>query len=96
MVSEASRQSPSPGPVWEQLREAADRTSYHPRLRDGLAWQELQTTQGEQYVILQNPQTATYLRLSIEDFAIFQLMDGSRNVQGLVVEYMLRFHRFAL
>jgi len=95
-AAKSSAQSPPPASVWQRLREVADLTSYRPRLRDGIVRQELRTTQGDEYVIIQNPETATYLRLSVEDHAILQLMDGTRSVQGLVVEYMLRFRRFAL
>jgi putative peptide zinc metalloprotease protein len=98
MVAEqdiSSRNAPSAS-AWDRLREAIDPASYRPRLRDGLVWKELTTTQGEAYVIIQNPAASTYLRLPADDFFVFQLMDGTATVQQLVVAYMLQFHRFAL
>ncbi|MBV9327822.1 MAG: cyclic nucleotide-binding domain-containing protein [Chloroflexi bacterium] len=82
--------------VWDELHDLVDVVAYRPRLRDGLVWSKLRTVQGEDYVIVQNPQTATYIRLSPEDFFVFELMDGSRTVQELVVAYMLEFRKFAL
>jgi putative peptide zinc metalloprotease protein len=82
--------------IWDQLREAVDVTEYRPRLRDGLVWRNLRTARGDDYVIIQNPQAATYLRLTPEDFFVFELMDGSLSIRELVVAYMLKFHRFAL
>src|SRR5579859_674717 len=82
--------------IWEQLREVVDPTSYRPKQRDGLVWSRLSTVHGEEYVIIQNPQAATYLRLSVEDFYVFERMDGSSTIRDLVVAYMLKFQRFAL
>ena len=82
--------------IWEQLREVVDPTGYRPKQRDGLVWSRLTTVHGEEYVIIQNPQAATYLRLSVEDFFVFELMDGSLTIRDLVVAYMLKFQRFAL
>ncbi len=98
MVAETatSTHNAPPATVWERLRQAIDPSTYRPRLREGLDWKVLTTTQGEEYVIVQNPSTATYLRLPAEDFDIFQLMDGSRTVQDLVVAYVLKYRRFAL
>ncbi|HTE85863.1 MAG TPA: cyclic nucleotide-binding domain-containing protein [Dehalococcoidia bacterium] len=98
MVAEAdtSSQNAEPAPLWDRLREAVDLNACRPCLRERIAWKELTTTHGEKYVIIQNPDTATYLRLPSEDFYVFQLMDGSRTVQQIVVEYMLKFNRFAL
>ncbi len=85
-----------PDSVWDQLRDLVDVVVYRPRLREGLVWRQLRTAQGEDYVIVQNPQAATYMRLSPEDYFVFELMDGSRTVQELVVSYMLKFRKFAL
>ena len=98
MTTEATvaGQSSGPSSIWERLHGALDLTAYQPRLRDGLVWRHFTTARGEAYVIIQNPQAAAYLRLTPEDFYVFQLMDGSRSVQELVVAYMLEFHKFAL
>lgn len=82
--------------VWDQLDEAMSPAVYRPRLRDGLLWRELTSARGEEYVIVQNPDAATYLRLAPDEFFLFERMDGSRTIQQLVVEYMLEFHRFAM
>jgi putative peptide zinc metalloprotease protein len=82
--------------VWDQLHDRVEVVTYQPRLREGLVWRQLRTANGEDYVIVQNPDAATYLRLSLEDFFVFELMDGSRTVQELVVAYMLKFRKFAL
>src|SRR5262245_2004732 len=82
--------------IWTQLRDAIDVVAYRPKLRDGLVWRHFTTAHGEDYVIVQNPQAATYLRLPPEDFFVFELMDGTATIRDLVVAYMLKFQRFAL
>jgi putative peptide zinc metalloprotease protein len=82
--------------VWDRLRLAVDVAEYRPRLRDGLIWRKLTTAGGEDYIIIQNPEAATYLRLPPEDFFVFQLMDGTLTIRDLVVAYMLKFQKFAL
>jgi putative peptide zinc metalloprotease protein len=92
-------ESPAPqlkASIWDQLREAVDVTEYRPKLRDGLVWRKLATVRGEEYFIIQNPAAATYLRLPVEDFFVFELMDGTLSIRDLVVAYMLKYQKFAL
>lgn len=98
MSASAGVQSGSPDTisVWEQLRKAIDIAGYRPRLREAVLWREFTTSRGEPYVIVQSAEAGTYLRLTPEDFFLFQLMDGSRTVQELVVAYMLKYRKFAL
>ncbi len=49
-----------------------------------------QTRGGELYVVLKNRSRPAYLRLSASEYALLPLMDGSRTVGDLVVEYLLR------
>jgi CRP-like cAMP-binding protein len=92
--------SPAPNPqrpsLWERLHRAVDFGSYCPGVRPDLKWREFTSVNGEYYVVVQNPRTHTYRRLTAEDFFLFKLMDGSRSVQQLVVAYMVEFHRISL
>ncbi|CAI7976607.1 putative peptide zinc metalloprotease protein [Frankia sp. Hr75.2] len=82
--------------VWDRLADAANPAHYRPKRQNGLVWRELRSARGEEYVVVQNPDAATYRKITMAEFYLFELMDGSRSVQDLVVAYMMKYHRFAL
>nr|MDT0664175.1 hypothetical protein [Micromonospora sp. DSM 115978] len=82
--------------VWDRLADAANPAHYRPQRQAGLVWRELRSARGEQYVVVQNPTEATYRKITPAEFYLFELMDGSRSVQDLVVAYMMKYQRFAL
>lgn len=82
--------------VWSRLADAVNPAHQRPQARPGLVSSALATRRGEDYVIVQNPDEATYRRLSPDEFELLGLMDGTRSVGDLVVEYMMRHRRFAL
>ncbi len=49
-----------------------------------------ETRSGQAYVVLKNRATPAYLRLSTGEYGLLPLMDGTRSVGDLVVEYFLR------
>ncbi|MGH9049402.1 MAG: cyclic nucleotide-binding domain-containing protein [Acidimicrobiia bacterium] len=89
-------EAPAPASVWHGLGEALDVANDRPRVRGDLLTSRLHSSRGDEYVVVQNPDAATYLRMSPQEFELLELMDGSRTVKDLVVEYMLRHRTFAL
>ena len=79
--------------VWDQLAERASQGDYRPMLRQDLTWARMKTRHGLPNIMLAD-RPRKYLRLSSRDDQIAQLMDGSRRVSDLVVEYFRRFGSF--
>lgn len=48
------------------------------------------TRSGTAYVVIRNPAANTYLKLDPKEFALLPLLDGTRTVKELVVEYYLQ------
>lgn len=79
--------------VWDQVAERASPGDYRPRLRTDLSWVRMKTRHGLPNIMLAD-RPRKYIRLSQRDDQIVQLMDGSRRVSDLVVEYFRRFGTF--
>lgn len=82
--------------VWTALGDACNPAYYRPQRRAEVIWRELTTAHGEDYVIVQNPDLATYRRIAPDELFLLELMDGEHSVQDLVIAYMMRYHKFAL
>ncbi|MBM4466209.1 MAG: cyclic nucleotide-binding domain-containing protein [Chloroflexi bacterium] len=80
--------------LWAWLQEKLDLTQYRPEAAPGVVARQLTGREGE-YVILKNPDTKTYYRLSDRDYFLWQLMDGTKTVKDLVVAYFLQYGSFA-
>jgi CRP-like cAMP-binding protein/Zn-dependent protease len=79
--------------VWDQIAERASPGDYRPRLRTDLTWVRMKTRHGLPNIMLAD-RPRKYLRLSERDDQLAQLMDGSRRVSDLVVEYFRRYGSF--
>ena len=79
--------------VWDQLAERASPGDYRPMLRSDLTWVRMKTRHGLPNIMLAD-RPRKYLRLSERDDQLAQLMDGSRRVADLVVEYFRRYGSF--
>jgi putative peptide zinc metalloprotease protein len=79
--------------VWDQVAERASQGDYRPALRQDLTWARMKTRHGQPNIMLAD-RPRKYLRLSPRDDQIAQLMDGTRRVSDLVVEYFRRFGSF--
>jgi len=85
--------APAPISVWDQVAERASQGDYRPTLRPDLTWARMKTRHGLPNIMLAD-RPRKYLRLSPRDDQLAQLMDGSRRVSDLVVEYFRRFGSF--
>ncbi len=78
--------------VWKRLAEVLAPNARRPRLRmDLVEVAHHRSRAGEPYVVIKNRAAVRrYLRLSSREYDLLPLMDGSRTVGDLVVEYFLR------
>ncbi len=74
---------------WQQFREEVSLANYRPRPAEGVV---VGRPAADRYV-LKNPQAGTYMRLSPEEYALWEQMDGRRTVQELAVDYFLQHQR---
>lgn len=75
--------------LWSAVAERLNPTRAKPVLRAGIEEAQLVSVRGVRYVMLRSPDGAgaRYLRLAPEEWALAQLMDGSRTVARLVAEF---------
>ncbi|MDL1895044.1 cyclic nucleotide-binding domain-containing protein [Anaerolineae bacterium CFX7] len=76
--------------VWKQLQQAVAPIYARPRMVTTLEVAQQRTTHGKPYVVLRNTAQNTYLKLEPREYELVGLMDGTRTVQQLVVEYFMR------
>ena len=86
--------------IWQALREKLDYASFVPTPVPEVERADLRRRDGTPYTVLKNPRGdsggGTYLRLNATDLALFELMDGRRSVQEILVEHLERSGTFAL
>jgi putative peptide zinc metalloprotease protein len=90
-------EEPLPRPhfnLWTWVRAQVDKASYRPCSAPGTVVRRL-AEDGHAYYVLKNQRLGTYLKLSEQDYALWDLMDGSRTVKDLVVAYFERHKSFA-
>jgi len=86
--------------VWDILRSRLDYASFVPTPLPDIERADLIRRAGGRYTVLKNPHgdsgAGRYLRLEPADVALFELMDGRRSVQEILVEHLERSGTFAL
>jgi putative peptide zinc metalloprotease protein len=80
--------------LWTWARAQVDKANYRPQSAPEIVVRRL-VEDGTTYYVLKNPTLGTYLRLSDADYALWELMDGSRTVKDLVIAYFQRYKSFA-
>src|SRR3989338_2400290 len=81
-------------PGWEFADSYAPQV-FKPQRTDDWELKKLATKKGEAYYVLKNLRQVHYVRLSESQAYLWDLMDGTRTVQDLAVENLLRFHTLA-
>jgi len=85
---------------WEVLRQRLEYATLVPRPIPEIERADLHRRDGTPYTVLKNPRgdrgAGLYVRLEPEDVALFELMDGARQVQDILVEHLQRTGTFAL
>ncbi|MEA2660704.1 MAG: putative peptide zinc metalloprotease protein [Chloroflexota bacterium] len=86
--------------IWETLRERLDYASFVPTPRPDIERADLRRRDGTPYTMLKNPSgdggAGRYLRLDPADVELFELMDGRRPIQEILVAQLERNGVFAL
>jgi putative peptide zinc metalloprotease protein len=81
--------APADPGLWAAVAERLNPAKAKPVLRPEIETARLVSVRGVEYVMLRSPDrtNACYLRLTPEELALAQLMDGSRTVARLVAEF---------
>ena len=86
--------------VWEVLRSRLDYASFIPTPLPDIERADLTRRGGGRYTVLKNPHgdggAGRYARLEPADVALYELMDGRRSVQEILVDHLERSGTFAL
>ena len=80
--------------VWDELKTRLDSKQYIPERAAGLLSKEL-TDRAGRHFMLKNGATHSYVRLSPEEFWVWEQMDGEKTVQQLVLAYFTEYQAFA-
>jgi putative peptide zinc metalloprotease protein len=81
--------------LWDALREHLNPALYRPVRAEGITAVRLTNRQAQAYYILANRRNSRYLKLSVEDHHLWELMDGTRTVKDLIFEYFTAFGALA-
>lgn len=93
MTTTQATEQDQPTP-WAWLSQQLDSATYCPIADPHVSGQRVQEAQSS-YYILKNRAENAYLKLDESDYALWQLMDGSRTVKDLVVAHFLTHKTFA-
>jgi putative peptide zinc metalloprotease protein len=100
----AARLEEDPGPsqpnehvpvgVWETIEKRIQIPEYKPQASPDVIVRELKDRQGA-YFVLKNTKEKTYLRLSLEEYALWSQIDGQNTVRDLIVNHFEETGKFA-
>ena len=86
--------------IWETLRERLEYATFVPTPRADIERSDLRRRDGTPYTMLKNPAgdngAGRYLRLDPADVQLFELMDGRRTIQEILVAHVERSGVFAI
>jgi CRP-like cAMP-binding protein len=86
--------------IWETLRERLEYATFVPRPIPDVERVDLRRRDGSAYTVLKNPHgdrgAGLYMRIEPEDVVLYELMDGTRTIQDILVEELQRHGVFAL
>jgi len=86
--------------VWQVLRERLDYASFVPAPVRDVERADLKRRDGTPYTMLKNPHgdggAGRYVRLEAADVQLYELMDGRRTIQEILVEHVQRSGSFAI
>ena len=86
--------------IWQILRDRLDYASFVPTPVPDVERADLRRRDGSPYTVLKNPRgdhgAGRYLRLDPADLELYQLMDGQRSIQDILVAHLEQKGVFAL
>jgi CRP-like cAMP-binding protein/Zn-dependent protease len=71
--------------VWNHLDQAADPTTWRPKLADATEWRLFRLRWGNDYGLVANPARDVHFRLDPWETELLPLMDGTRTVAEIIV-----------
>lgn len=77
--------------LWEEARGLPDFIEMQPKRSLGYAIKAIQPHVGDMYYILKNLRINAYMRLTEQQFFLWDLMDGENSLQDIAVAYMSEF-----
>jgi CRP-like cAMP-binding protein/pSer/pThr/pTyr-binding forkhead associated (FHA) protein len=77
--------------IWKQMEKRLSLAQMKPQGITEVVARSFVSVRGETYYVLKNKRNRTYLRLDPQQYELWTLMDGTRTVQELTVEYFTRF-----
>ncbi len=81
--------------IWDSLQDHVNPALYRPVQSPEVKAIPLTSRRGQPYYILTNRNRYRYLWLGPEDYYLWSLMDGTRSVKDLVIEYFTKFGTLA-
>ncbi len=86
--------------LWQTLRDRLDYATFVPTPVAGIERADLRRRDGSPYTMLKNPHgdngAGRYLRLDPADVQLFELMDGQRTIQDILVAHLETAGVFAI
>lgn len=80
---------------WHKLSDRLDFAKSRPRIRKGYEEVGFISRDGKEYFVLKSPEGEGYIRLSSKDHFLFSLLDGTKMVQEVLVEYFKKYGTLA-
>ena len=74
----------------------ATREQYIPTPIPGIEMSHIQINKDNDYYVLHNPKSNTYLKVDPENFYLWQLIDGKRSVTDIILAYYEKFGSYPL
>jgi len=86
---------PSKKGIWQELLAKTNLSSYIPQKIDLIEESKLQSRRSGSYFVVKNRNKVKYLKLTDQDYFLWQKMDGTRSFGDLVMAYFQKFGSFA-
>jgi len=80
---------------WQRLSDKMDFSKSRPLVRSGYEEVRFTSHDGKEYYVVKSAGGEGYIRLSAKDHFLFSLLDGSRMVQEILVEYFKKYGALA-
>ena len=74
----------------------ADTNLLIPKRLPNIQSAHMKTRRGKEYYVLHNPAATSYLRIDPENYYLWELIDGKRNITDIVLEYYKKFGTYPL
>ncbi len=87
--------SPKSKGVWARLVAQTDLSFYTPQKINLIEEKKLESKRAGEYFVVKNQEKARYLKLSTEDYFLWQKIDGETSFSDLVMSYFKQFGSFA-